>query len=59
MSLAEIRNAEIEYCRDHIVYFTEKYGHIEDRNSAEIVVPFRLWKEQRQTLEDKIGRAHV
>ena len=55
MSLAEIRNEEIEYCRDHIVYFTEKYGHIEDRNSAEIVVPFKLWKEQKQALADMLN----
>lgn len=55
MSLSEIRNAEIEYCRDHIVYFAEKYGHIEDRNSAEIVVPFKLWKEQKEALVDMLN----
>lgn len=52
MSLAEIRELEIEYCRDHLVYFVEKYGHIEDRDSPEIKVPFILWQEQKQTLED-------
>lgn len=52
MSLAEIRENEIEYCRDHIVYFVEKYGHIEDREAPEIIVPFELWDEQKQTLED-------
>ena len=49
--LAEIRNAEIEYCSQNIVYFTEKYGHIEDRNAPEIIVPFKLWKEQKDALE--------
>lgn len=52
MSLLEIRNNEIEYCRDHLVYFVESYGHIEDRDSAEVVVPFRLWKEQKEALEN-------
>ena len=52
MSLAEIRENEIEYCRDHIVYFVERYGHIEDRDSPEIIVPFKLWKEQKETLND-------
>jgi len=52
MSLAEIREKEIEYCRDHLVYFVERYGHIEDRDAPEIKVPFDLWDEQKQTLED-------
>ncbi len=52
MNLAEIRENEIEYCRGHIVYFVENYGHIEDRSSAEVVVPFKLWKEQKQALLD-------
>lgn len=52
MNLAELRENEIEYCRDHLVYFVEHYGHIEDRDSPEIVVPFRLWKEQKETLEN-------
>ncbi len=37
---------------DNLVYFVERYGHIEDRNSPEIIVPFSLWKEQRQALLD-------
>lgn len=51
MSLADLRENEIEYCRDHIVYFVEKYGHIEDRDSSEIIVRFELWEEQKKTLE--------
>lgn len=52
MSIAEIRENEIDYCRDHIVYFVERYGHIEDREAPEIKVPFTLWEEQKQTLLD-------
>ena len=52
MNLAELRENEIAYCRGHIEYFVEKYGHIEDRNSTEIIVPFKLWDEQRQALRD-------
>lgn len=55
MSLAEIRNNEIEYCRDHLVYFVETYGHIEDRNSAEVVTKFNLWDEQKKALEDMLN----
>ena len=56
MSLAEIRNAEIEYCRDNIVYFVEKYGHIEDRSKVEdVITSFKLWKEQKEALEDMVN----
>ena len=41
---------EIAYCRDHIDYFVDHYGHIEDKDSAEIIQPFRMWKEQREAL---------
>ena len=35
--LAKIRQAEIDYCDSNIVYFVRTYGHIEDRNSEEII----------------------
>jgi len=41
---------EIEYCRDHIEYFVDTYGHIENKNAPGIIVPFRMWKEQRDAL---------
>jgi phage FluMu gp28-like protein len=42
--------SEIAYCRDHVEYFVDNYGHIEDKDSAEVIVPFRMWKEQREAL---------
>lgn len=53
--LGRIRQAEIEYCAGNILYFVEQYGHIEDRNSPEVVVKFQLWKEQKQALEDMLN----
>jgi hypothetical protein len=50
-SIGELRAKEIEYCQEHPVYFVENYGHIEDRNKAEIIQPFALWKEQKEALE--------
>lgn len=41
---------EIAYCRDHVEYFFDHYARIEDRDSEEVVVPFKLWKEQREAL---------
>ena len=52
MAIADIREAEIEYCRDHLIYFVENYGHIEDRDKPEeITQPFILWDEQKKALE--------
>lgn len=42
--------SEIAYCRDHVEYFVDNYGHIEDKDSAEVIVPFHMWKEQREAL---------
>ena len=42
--------SEVTYCKDHIEYFVDQYGHIEDKDSAEIIQPFRMWKEQREAL---------
>ena len=43
--------SEIAYCRDHVEYFVDTYGHIEDKDSAEVIVPFHMWKEQREALQ--------
>ena len=53
--LAKIRQAEIDYCAGNIVYFVETYGHIEDRNSQEIIQRFKLWDEQKQALVDMLN----
>jgi len=53
--LNDLRENEIAYCSSHIVYFVEEYGHIEDRNAPEIVVPFKLWNEQKQALNDMVS----
>lgn len=52
MSLAQIREKEIEYCSSHIDYYVETYGHIEDRTKPGVIVPFSLWAEQKQALKD-------
>lgn len=49
-NIQELRQAEIEYCRDHIQYFIDTYGHIEDKDADELIQPFRMWKEQREAL---------
>lgn len=41
---------EIAFCRENIEYFVDTYGRIEDRDCEEVVVPFRMWKEQRDAL---------
>lgn len=50
MTLQEIRQNQIEYCRDHIEYFIDTYGHIEDKDAEEIIQPFHMWDAQREAL---------
>ena len=46
--MSEIRQKEVEYCRENPEYFVDTYGHIEDKDNAEsIIQPFSMWGEQR------------
>ena len=51
----EIRNSELEYCRNNIEYFIDDYGHIEDKDAEELIQPFVMWKEQRGALQSIMG----
>lgn len=50
--IQEILEAEFEYCRNDVVYWANNYCVIEDKDSPEIIVPFRAWDAQNQTLRD-------
>lgn len=50
MTIQEIRQKEIEYCLDNIVYFVKTYGHIEDKDADELIQPFNMWEEQENAL---------
>ena len=47
---SELREIELQYCRTHLEYFVENYGHIEDKDADVLVQPFNLWDEQRSAL---------
>lgn len=49
-AIKEIRSKELAYCKNHPDYFVETYCHIEDKDAAEIIVPFTLWPAQRDAL---------
>lgn len=51
MTVQELRRVEAEYCRRNPVYFVESYVHIEDKDAAELIQPFRLWDGQKRALE--------
>ena len=51
MTFQELREKEINNCREKLLYFVRTYGHIEDRDSDEVVVPFELWDAQAEALE--------
>lgn len=51
MTKEALRNNEIEYCKDHIEYFIETYGHIEVKKVDEpLVQKFELWDAQKEAL---------
>lgn len=48
----EILRAEFDYCRNDVVYWANNYCVIEDKDSPEIIIPFRGWEAQNQALCD-------
>jgi hypothetical protein len=51
MDIAKIRQAELDYCRDHPDYFVRTYCHIEDKDAEEIIQPFYPWPMQAEALD--------
>ena len=50
--IQQILQDEFEYCRNDVVYWANNYCVIEDKDSPEIIVPFKGWDAQNQTLRD-------
>ena len=48
---SELREIEYQYCRTHLEYFVEKYGHIEDKDAETLIQPFDLWDAQKDALK--------
>ena len=48
--LDSVKKAEFEYCRDDLIYFASNYCFFEDRDSEELIVPFKPWQEQKEAL---------
>ena len=44
-----LREKEIQYCFEHPIYWLKAYGHIEDQDAPEVIVPFQPWEEQIET----------
>jgi hypothetical protein len=53
--LEEIREKEIEYCKNNIEYFIENYVYIEDPDNKENILQlFKLWDKQKEVLKSVI-----
>lgn len=50
--LERILKDEFEYCRRHVVYWANNYCVIEDKDSPKVIIPFKGWEAQNQTLRD-------
>lgn len=49
-AILSILKNEFEYCRNDVVYWANNYCVIEDKDSPEIIIPFKGWDAQNQTL---------
>lgn len=49
-TIGEWRVLMLDYCKDNIEYFIDKYGHIEDKGAEELIQPFKLWPAQVEAL---------
>src|SRR5665647_28769 len=48
----ESKEAKKERAKNDAEYFIENYVYIEDRDSKELAVPFKLWEGQKKALND-------
>lgn len=55
MTPNEIRQYEVDYCRDNILYYIKNYVHIEDKDAEELIQPFSLWPAQEEAVESLIS----
>lgn len=54
----KLREKEIRYCYENPIYWLKTYGHIEDKDAAELIQPFNPWKEQIETFEAFLTHKH-
>lgn len=50
MTPNEMRQYEVDYCRDNILYYIKTYVHIEDKDAEELIQPFNLWPAQEEAV---------
>ena len=50
--LKRILKEEFEYCRRHVVYWANNYCVIEDKDSPQVIIPFKGWDAQNAVLRD-------
>lgn len=50
MTPNEMRQYEIDYCQDNILYYIKTYVHIEDKDAEELIQPFNLWPAQEEAV---------
>lgn len=49
-TLQLINEANRRRAENDVAFFIETYGHVEDKDGEELVVPFKLWSGQKQAL---------
>lgn len=50
MTPNEMRQYEIDYCQNDILYYIKTYVHIEDKDAEDLIQPFNLWPAQEEAV---------
>ena len=48
--VSELRQIELDYCRDNVVYYVRTYCVYEDKDAEELIQPFDMWDMQEKAL---------
>lgn len=55
MTPNELRQYEIDYCRDNVLHYIRNHVHIEDKDAEELIQPFNLWPAQEEAVESLLN----
>ena len=55
MTPNELRQYEIDYCRDNVLHYIKNHVHIEDKDAEELIQPFNLWPAQEEAVDSLLS----
>jgi hypothetical protein len=59
LTIHDFHNLENDLCKSNVEYFVENYVRIEDRDSVDLAIPFKLWDAQKPVLQSFLSERLV